>query len=398
MRKKVLIIFIFSILISLEKIHAQCATDVFGIAQFYPSATGTREWNSVHWNNGIDRTIKYQSDASDPTDWTEDHSGGTNGFHIDGAGVMNMSGSSPRFHINSTRTSKVSAQLFLNTEFTAYYRRIGPTGKDFGGMIVGARSGPLGHASGGGDNCDATTYYSRFRLDGTWDFEKELKHPTSDYWSGSGFHKQDPLWNGNTLPENKWIGMKYIVTNIENNTKVKLEVYIDSTSNGNPTNGGNWVKVGEVIDAGNWSAASSAITGCSYTDQKTIILVGHGTFLLRTDSDIAGDGAEYKMVSIREIDPTVASSFPCTTTTTTAVYNKASLRAIVKSFPNPSKDQMTIESQGDFTYSISTISGALMETGIATNSCMVGSSLQKGMYIISVQTDKGIEQIKFMKE
>src|SRR4051812_42796801 len=135
-----IIIFLFS----WNNIYAQCTNDVFGITQFYPTKAGTREWNSAHWNNGIDRTIMYASDNYDPTDWTEDHSGSTNGFHINGAGVMNMSGGSPRFHINSLRTAKVSAQQFLNTEFTAYYRRIGTTGPDYGGMIVGARSGSLG--------------------------------------------------------------------------------------------------------------------------------------------------------------------------------------------------------------------------------------------------------------
>ncbi len=273
-------------------------TDVFGISQFYPTKPGTREWTSEHWNNGVDRIIKYASDPYDPTDWTEDHSGSTQGFHIDGKGAMMMSGGSPRFHINSMRTKKVSEQFFLNTEFTAYYRRIGNSGPAYGGMVVGARTGPLGHASSQGNDCDASTYYCRFRHDGKWDFEKELKHPTSDYWSGSGFHTQDPLWNGNPLPPNIWIGMKYIIYNIENNTKVKMEVYIDSVSNGNPKNGGVWVKVGEVIDQGNWPVQSLAIIGCNYTDPKKMILVGHGTFLMRTD----GDQAEYKMVSIREID------------------------------------------------------------------------------------------------
>ena len=301
-KKKLVVFYLILLLYAFQNSSAQSSCkqlDVFGISQFYNTKPGSREWNSLHWNNGVDRTVKYASDQYDPTDWTEDHSGSTNGFHIDGKGVMNMSGGSPRFHINSTRTGKVSAQLFLNTEYTAYYRRIGTSGGiAYGGMIVGARSGPLGHASSGGNDCDATTYYARFRHDGKWDFEKELQHPTSDYWSGSGFHTQDPLWKGSILTENRWIGMKYLIYNIENNTKVKMELYLDSVSNGNPINGGTWVKVGEVIDQGNWPVQASAITGCSYTDPKTIILTGHGTFLMRTD----GDQAEYKMVSIREID------------------------------------------------------------------------------------------------
>ncbi|HON12316.1 MAG TPA: hypothetical protein PLE24_15745, partial [Chitinispirillaceae bacterium] len=80
-------------------------TDTFGITRFYPTKEGSREWNSAHWGNGIERNVRYARDPYDPTDWTEDHSAGTNGFQIDGNGVMNMSGGGPRFHINSLRTT-----------------------------------------------------------------------------------------------------------------------------------------------------------------------------------------------------------------------------------------------------------------------------------------------------
>ena len=277
--------------------------DSFGIVKFYPTKAGTREWNSAHWNNGIARTFMYAPDPYDPTGWTEDHSGGTEGFRVDGMGMMEMSGSGPRFHINSLLTAKVAAQKFCNVEFTAYYRRKGAQGADWGGMVAGLRSGPLGHASPGGNDCDATTYYGRFRNDGKWDFEKELKHPGSTYWSGSGYDTQDPLWHGAKLPLNRWIGMKYLAFNIQNNTRAKLQLFIDSISNGSPQNGGVWEKVGEVVDAGSWP--SGDVSGCSYSDSM-VITVGGGTMLLRTDNDTA----DYKMVSEREIDVTGAAIDP----------------------------------------------------------------------------------------
>ena len=279
--------------------------DTFGIAQFFPTKANTREWNSVHWNNGISRTFTYAPDTCDSTGWTEDHSSGTDGFRIDGKGMMTMSGSGPRFHINSLITTKVPSQRFVNCEFTAYYRRRGTQGANWGGMVVGVRSGPLGHGSSGGNNCDATTYYGRFRNDGKWDFEKELKHPNSSYWSGSGFNKQDPLWHGATLPVNRWIGMKYCAINSNNNTQVKLLLYIDSVSNGNPQNGGHWEKVGEVIDSGSWDAGD--VSGCPYSN-TLVITEGGGTLLLRTDNDTA----DYTMVSVREVDDRVGSFRPAT--------------------------------------------------------------------------------------
>jgi len=277
---------------------AQAGVDTFGVARFLPTKPGTREWTSAHWANGKARRVKYDVDAYDPTDWTDDHSGSTDGFWIDGTGVLQMSGGSPRFHINSLRSGPVGTQFFLNTEFTAYYRRAGTTGPAYGGLVVGARSDPLGHASSGGDDCDATTYYARFRHDGKWDFEKELKHPTSDYWSGSGFHTQDPLWGGRALPQHRWIGMKYLVWNLPGGKGVHLESWIDSVSGGVPGQAV-WSKVGEVLDTGTFAAAPSAISGCSYSDPATVIDPGHGTFLLRTD----GDTAQYKLVTLREIVP-----------------------------------------------------------------------------------------------
>ncbi len=277
--------------------------DTFGIVKFHPTRPGTAVWSSVHWANGIERTVRYSDDPHDPTGWTEDHSAGTDGFRIDGAGSMVMSGSGPRFHVNSLDSAKVQAQFFRDVEFTAYYMRLGTLGKPYAGMVAGVRSGPLGHGSEGGDDCEATTYYARFRNDGKWDFEKELKHPGSTYWSGSGYARQDPLWNGAALPVNRWIGMKFIVYNENEDSRVRLELYVDSVSNGKPENGGTWEMVGSVVDSGSWP--SGDVTGCGY-GQSEVISRGNGTILMRTD----GDTAVYKMVSVREIEPVTVRSGP----------------------------------------------------------------------------------------
>jgi hypothetical protein len=95
--------------------------------------------------------------------------------------------------------------------------------------------------------------------------------------------------------------MKFIVFNIKSsNSAVKLELYIDSVSNGNSANGGHWELVGTVTDSGLWT--SGDVSGCGY-EQSAIIHEGHGTLLMRTD----GDTAAYKMVSVREIDPSITS-------------------------------------------------------------------------------------------
>lgn len=279
---------------------AEESVDVFGFTKFYKSVDRTLSWDSRHWANGKARTLGWDGDPDDPYGWTEPHFSCPNGecFKVDGKGVMQMLGDGPRFHVNSLKGA--FRQFYLNTEYTAYFKRNALGGKDYGGIVVGVRSDPLGHASSGGDDCNASTYYGRFRNDGKWDLEKEWKHPGSHYQSEGVMGKQTPMWGGQLLPVDKWIGMKYIVYNKDIST-VHLELYVDSTSGGVPP--GKWEKVGEADDSGlDWSGASggaSTISGCSYTDAFAAILEGHGTILMRSDND----QPYYKFVSVREIDP-----------------------------------------------------------------------------------------------
>jgi len=281
---------------------AQSGFDTFGLAEFHPSKPGFREWNSAHWANGHARSV-VGGDSDDPTGWSVDHSCGTPIFSVDGAGLLRMSGC-PRFQIDPTDSTnaKVPAQKFRDIEFTGYFRRSGNNGEDYGGAIVGARSGALGHGSPGGNDCDATTYYGRFRDDGNYDLEKELKHPGSTYWSGSGYDTQDPLWGGSRFPIGRWVGIKYLLWNIDNDTHVRFELWIDSVSNGNPANGVHWQKVFSLADSGSWPSAD--VSGCDYP-QTFVVTEGGGNVLLRTDDP---DEVDWTMVSIREIDPTATVS------------------------------------------------------------------------------------------
>ena len=289
-------IFALSLLCLGSVLFAEEPVDAFGFKKIYRSKAGTEEWNSSHWANGKARSVEWDGDPDDPWGWTESHSAGSGSFDIDGQGIMQMNwNDGPRFHLNSLHGS--STQFFLNSEWTGYFMRDALGGENYGGMVVGMRSGPLGHASSGGDDCDATTYYARFRNDGKWDFEKEWKHPESYYRTTSGVGNQDPLWNGNVLPVGKWIGMKYIVYNKDAGT-VRLELYIDSTSNATPP--GKWEPVGAIEDSGTdfRGAYSETVSGCSYSDAYAPILEGGGTILMRSDKD----HPYYKFVTLREID------------------------------------------------------------------------------------------------
>jgi len=268
--------------------------DVFGITEFFATKKGSLPWDSSHWSNGVDRSLSSGNmagkDPLDPTLWSEYRGDGD--LHIDGQGVLTMSGRQPRLYINpyADRTTENPEQFFKNVEITVYYRRTGTDGANWGGLIVGARSGPNGHSSFG-DYCDATTQYARFRHDGLWDFEKEIQHPSATYW-GEAENKHGVLF-ADSLTADRWIGMKYIVRNVADG--VQFDLYIDTKSNGDIRNGGQWEAVSSLTDSGQWESPS---VGCGLED-NFIISEGGGVVFIR-NTDIAK--AEYKYFSVREIE------------------------------------------------------------------------------------------------
>ncbi len=264
-------------------------TDSFGITTFYPTAAGFTDWEATFWDNGNPRTVTGGRDPDDFTGYS--HKRGDDALDIDGNGIMEMGGGNqPRIYVNPyPGAEEVNPdQFFKNVEATVYYKRIGNDGAANGGLVIGLRSGPNGHSSYG-DYCDATTYYARFRHDGDWDFYKELKHPSG---TSSGTSELYPTG----LPTNQWIGMKFIAYNFNNDTNVKLELYIDNTSNGDVTNGGEWTLVGEKVDDGSWT--TSDVSGCSYSNNE-VITTGGGVAIVRNTGIVS---AEYKYFSVREID------------------------------------------------------------------------------------------------
>ncbi len=284
---------IATLLFALAALPVQAQQDAFGIRQRYPTLPGTVEWTSQHWASGGARVVSGR-DAIDPTGWSQRRGTGT--VSIDGVGQLRLGGTQPRLYINSypdgSDDPAEAEQRFRNVEVSVYFRRLSAAGAAFGGLVIGVRSGPLGHGSAGGDDCDATTYYARLRNDGTYDFAKELRHPDAAARPGGA------VWpGGGTLPVNAWIGLRYAALT-RSDGRVGLELWLDRTGTG--AGGGSWELIGSTIDDGTWSATA---TGCSYPANQ-VVEPGGGVVLLRNTSDTdQGELSEYRWLSIREVDP-----------------------------------------------------------------------------------------------
>ena len=289
-----------------------------GIEQHYPQKPGSVEWDSSHWKKHNSYMLK-GFDPHDPLGWSQKRGNGNLKVHVEnGMGVLTLSGSQPRIYINSYKDSKGNAlkgrpaphqaeQFFLNTETTAYYRRSGSDGANWGGLVIGARSGPNGHSSYG-DYCDASTYYARIRHDGKWDFEKELRHPGASYSIGNIdsnglLIKEHGKFVEGRLNSNQWYGVKFVIFNPQDySDKVKLELYIDIVEPGKlPGEDQNWQLLGSLIDEGNWPVLGNydQCTSPKIHSKHTITQGGGVVFIRNTGIE----KAEYTKFSVREIAP-----------------------------------------------------------------------------------------------
>ena len=80
------------------------------------------------------------------------------------------------------------------------------------------------------------------------------------------------------------------------------------------------------------------------------------------------------------------------------VEQEAELQNFTKISPNPFLDQLLIQAQGSFEYSIFDMTGVLVENGKGQNSIQVAKKLGSGVYGIKIKTEKKEEFLKAIKQ
>ena len=263
--------------------------DRFGVKRLYPPDAGGQHWDSRSWLASARTLVSTETDPHDPYLQVR---GASNTLSIIGDGTAESSGDVVRYYISDPEEKK----KWKNFEFTMYSMRVGEVEPpSYAGFAVQGRTGP-GHTDNAGTNangypiqCDGSSYSAAIRYNGSVDFKKEIHWPT--------YTKENPLQMlyPNGVPKNQWIGMKYVVYNVNGDQDVKMELWIDET---NGRAGGDWKKVMEYVDRGGWAISSDEPAElCGYSaDEK--LLDGGPAIIIRND------GVEkqlYKNVSIREI-------------------------------------------------------------------------------------------------
>jgi hypothetical protein len=280
--------------------------DKWGIRKLYPDALDRprfQEWYMNEDRPTSDKRFKNYKNAN-----LRRMQDGSNSFYVDG--MANNKG-----QVRLESWSESGNKKWLNSEVTVYAKYL----QDVKGAKTGQYAFQLylrggHHSSTKGKGGEASCYKGRLYKDGRVAIVKEIYHPA--YTSNRAGKR------ATQEVKNKWIGMKLVVFNFQEDpdpkTYVIIEVWIDpdcTDKDGNLVIKNQWIKAAETVDRGDWR--SSEMKGASNypsvdVNSKTqnkrqpdeIITLPGGTKdgnlgAFRTD----GVAMQLKYFSVREIEP-----------------------------------------------------------------------------------------------
>ena len=255
--------------------------DIFGIKKLYSTKSGGEQW-FMDMNNPLgdsrfnpQNTITKNPDGSWKMKSTQVRMNVYTSTGYDSDDIPTLD--------HSTIASKgymLRANDWRNFEMTQYVKvntspsddNLAPYGR--GGRHTGDGA-PLG--------CEGSSMKGDVFFSGKVRFAKEQWHVSYVFTS---------LKSPTSSIEDKWVGIKFIVYNFVENSKVvvKTELWLDTNNNGN------FVKVNENVDRGGWGTEG---TECGGAPDQIISWGGPiTTFRWDTATDV-----DFKYLSVREISP-----------------------------------------------------------------------------------------------
>ena len=271
-----------------SKNNTKVATDKFGIREIYPTKpSGGSEWFINASSPLSDKSFSLSGGGEKTSNSSLANATSLNGqiikqpdgsYQVYGVRKAGKYDFSARMNVNASD----SAHWWKNVEMTGYVKVVSATSSN-PALDWYARGGL--HTSQ--SPCEGIAYHAGLRVDGTIYWQKEIWH------TGGYTDFRSNITATNSLPE-RWVGLKVIMFNINNDSAVRLQTYLDV----NATN--HWKKVADVVDNGGWYADSpndlfySANCGRS----KDYIATNAGPIATFRSDNMIWD---FKDLSIREI-------------------------------------------------------------------------------------------------
>ena len=253
---------------ALSNDNSERVVDIFGTKEIYPTKLGGGEWflnSDDPRSDGIffitsDKNITRQSDGS----WL-------------------INSSEVRMNVDTPP----GTPEWKNVEITGYAKILSVIDSNKETDLAWfARSGRHSNES----PCQGTGLIGGIHTDGTVEWKKEILF-REGYTDGRARAKVvvDPIIG-------RWIGWKVVMYNINNNSAVKMESYIDNK------NTNYWVQVTNLTDNGGWSAKSSdeKFYSANCDRPKDYIITNGGPLITFRSDNIVWD---FRDLSVREIQP-----------------------------------------------------------------------------------------------
>jgi hypothetical protein len=248
--------------------------------EIYPTKQGGREW---------------YFDTNNPLDGIFDP--GTKITKLqDGSWLVGEDGNG-NYQVRMNVITPPGQAEWKNVEITGYVKVI-DTSSVTGASPEGAASPDTAaaidwYARGGRHSdsvpCEGTSLKGILRINGLSGWQKEI-------WHTGGYTKTRAVVNATDPILHKWIGWKVVIYNINNDTAVRMESYLDVNANNN------WRKVTELVDNGGWYAdyPDSVFYSVDCNRSKDYIITNSGPIVtFRSDNIIW----QFKELSVREIYP-----------------------------------------------------------------------------------------------
>jgi hypothetical protein len=242
--------------------------DIFGTKEIYPTKPGGREWflnSDDPRSDGIffitsDKNITRQSDGS----WL-------------------INSSEVRMNVDTPP----GTPEWKNVEITGYAKILSVIDSNKETDLAWfARSGRHSNES----TCQGTGLIGGIHTDGTAEWKKEILF-REGYTDGRARAKVvvDPIIG-------RWIGWKVVMYNINNNSAVKMESYIDNK------NTNYWVQATNLTDNGGWSAKGSdeKFYSANCDRPKDYIITNGGPLITFRSDNMVWD---FRGLSVKEIQP-----------------------------------------------------------------------------------------------
>jgi len=255
--------------------------DKFGIKRLYSTKSGGEQW-FIDMNNPLSdsrfnpqNTITKNSDGSWKMKSTQVRMNvyTSTGYDADDISTLDHGAIASKGYM-------LASNDWRNFEMTQYVKvNTSPSDDNF------SPNGRGGRHTGDGppEGCEGSSMKGDVFFSGKVRFAKEQWHVSYVFTS---------LKSATSSIEDKWIGIKFVVYNFQENSKtvVKTELWLDKNNNGI------FVKVDENVDRGGWGTEG---TDCGGAPDQIISWGGPiTTFRWDTATDV-----DFKFLSVREINP-----------------------------------------------------------------------------------------------